>query len=180
MATLPIPQDEITFRPLTAADFALLERWLRAPHVRAWWGEPIDAARVAAEYGPCLDGSDPTRIFIIVLVGRPVGFIQRYRHEDNPEWDRAVGVPRAAGIDYLIGEPDIIGRGIGSQAIARFSPLVFDAYPDLEVIVAAPQHANRASCRALEKAGYTLTGVRQLDSDDPSDAGPAAIYVLRR
>ena len=52
--------------------------------------------------------------------------------------------------------------------------------PDVDVIVVTPQAANRASCRALEKAGSTLAEVRHLASDDPLDAGPSAIYVLRR
>jgi aminoglycoside 6'-N-acetyltransferase len=48
------------------------------------------------------------------------------------------------------------------------------------VIVAAPQADNHASRRTLEKAGFTLADTRQLDSDDPSDAGPTAIYTLTR
>jgi RimJ/RimL family protein N-acetyltransferase len=171
-------QPEIAFRSLSYADFGMLHAWLRAPHVQAWWGEPLDAARIEAEYGPCIAGTDPTRIFIIVAAGRPVGLIQHYRNGDYPDWDRTVAVPQSASIDYLIGEPDACGRGIGSRAIARFSEIVFAAYTDLDTIVATPQYANRASCRALEKATYTLVEVRQLDSDDPTDAGPSAIYVL--
>jgi RimJ/RimL family protein N-acetyltransferase len=176
--TDPIP--EIAFHPLTHDDLAMLERWLHAPHVRQWWGEPRDAAQIADDYGPCLDGTDPTRLYLILAGGRPVGMMQCYRHDDNPEWDRTVGIPRAAGIDYLIGEPGVIGRGIGSRAIAHFSALVFATYSDLDAIVAAPQAANRASCRALEKAGYALAELRTLESDDPMDAGPSAIYLLRR
>src|SRR5436309_11051192 len=44
----------------------------------------------------------------------------------------------------------------------------------------SPQADNYASRRALEKAGFTLLEERQLDSDDPSDAGPSAIYTLAR
>ena len=39
---------------------------------------------------------------------------------------------------------------------------------------------NPASRRALEKAGFQLREIRDLDSDDPSDAGPGAIYVKSR
>lgn len=46
--------------------------------------------------------------------------------------------------------------------------------------MAAPQTANRASCRVLEKAGYELEWTGLLQSDDPSDAGPAALYVRQR
>ena len=126
----------VTIRPLSRDDFPLLHRWLAMPHVQAWWGsEPVAPADVERKYGPRADGTDPTRVFVIELAGQPVGIIQCYGHADYADWDRAVGIPAAAGIDYLVGEP--------------------------------------ASRRALEKAGFRLVVERQLDSDDPSDAGSA-------
>ena len=168
-------------RPLSRDDLPLLHRWLTMPHVRAWWGgEPVTSADVERKYGPRADGAGPTLVFVIELAGQPVGIIQCYRHADYADWDRAVGVPAAAGIDYLIGEPAHCGRGVGSAAIAGFAPRVFALYPDVAVIVAVPQAANHASRRALEKAGFSLIHERQLDSDDPSDAGPSAVYALPR
>lgn len=175
------PPGPATIRPLTRDDFPLLRRWLAMPHVQAWWpSEPVTPAGIERKYGPRVDGTEPTRVFIIELPGQAIGIIQCYRHEDHPEWDRAVGIPAAAGIDYLIGEAAQCGRGIGPAAITRFTPHVFALYPDVTVIVAAPQAANHASRRALEKAGFSLIDERQLDSDDPSDAGPSAIYALTR
>lgn len=180
---------EITFHPLTRADFPLLLRWLNAPHVRAWWrGPAVTPAAIEADYGPQVDGADPARVFVFhyggvhggVHGGTAAGLIQCYRHADHPDWDRAVGVPGAAGIDYFIGEERQCGRGLGTAVITAFTPLVFGFYPDTTVIVATPQRDNRASCRALEKAGFTLLHQRVLDSDDPSDSGVAAIYLLRR
>jgi hypothetical protein len=57
---------------------------------------------------------------------------------------------------------------------------VFGLFPEVGAIVAVPQAANHASRRALEKAGFSLVGERTLDSDDPSDAGPSAVYALTR
>jgi RimJ/RimL family protein N-acetyltransferase len=179
-ARRPSPQP-ITFRPLTRADFPLLCRWLNAPHVRAWWrGEEPAPETVEREYGPQLDGADPSRCFVFHVRAVPVGMIQCYRHGDSPEWDRVIGIPGAAGIDYLIGEADRCGQGIGTAAISAFTSVVFDLYPEVSVIVSAPQRDNRASCRALEKAGFTLGYEGMLDSDDPSDSGVAAVYVLHR
>jgi hypothetical protein len=42
------------------------------------------------------------------------------------------------------------------------------------------QQVPAPSRRALEKTGFSLVGERKLDSDDPSDAGPSAIYALTR
>jgi RimJ/RimL family protein N-acetyltransferase len=177
----PDPPGPVTTRALTRDDLSLLHRWLNTPHVRSWWrGEPTTPSDIARKYEPRIDGVVPTRVFIIDLCGEAVGMIQCYRHTDHPDWDRAVGIAAAAGIDYLLGEASQCGRGIGPAAIASFTPRVFASYPDIDVIVAAPQADNYPSRRALEKAGFTLLEERQLDSDDPSDAGPCAIYTLAR
>jgi cytidyltransferase-like protein len=180
-ARLQNPPGPVTVRPLSRDHFPLLRRWLAMPHVQAWWGsEPVTPAVVERKYGPRADGAGPTLVFVIELAGQPVGIIQCYRHADHADWDRAVGIPAAAGIDYLIGEPAACGHGVGSAAITGFAPQVFARYPDVAVIVAVPQAANHASRRALEKAEFSLLDERQLDSDDPSDAGPSAIYARGR
>jgi aminoglycoside 6'-N-acetyltransferase len=170
----------LTFRPLGHDDLQMLAGWIAAEHVARWWGEPADLAAVEAKYGPRIGGQGVAVEFVIELDDRPIGLIQRYRMTDHPEWDAAIGIPRAAGIDYLIGEPGLTGQGLGPAMIAAFVPGVFDAYPDLDVVVAAPQQANAASCRALEKSGFTLVHSGWLESDDPSDAGESHVYVRRR
>jgi len=172
---------DISFRPVTREDFPLLHRWLTTPAVQAWWrSDTRTVDDVEQEFGPQADGSDPTRSFLILVAGQPAGMIQCYQHADYPGWQEAVGVPSAAGIDYLIGEDGLRGRGLGSAAIAAFTATVFGLYPEVDSIVSVPQQANRASCRALEKAGFSLLDERELNTGDPSDAGPGAVYGLAR
>jgi RimJ/RimL family protein N-acetyltransferase len=183
MASMTGPPSEvaITFRPLTSDDFDRLRRWLTVAHVRHWWrDEPTTAEAIAQMYAPLLAEDSSTKVFIINVDGGPIGLIQCYRHRDDPNWERAVGVPNAAGIDYLIGEAEWCGRGIGSRAIRLFCPRVLDLYPDVATVASVPQRDNRASCRALEKAGFRLVREADLESDDPSDSGVSAIYVLPR
>ncbi|MDI5966166.1 GNAT family N-acetyltransferase [Streptomyces sp. SL13] len=171
----------IAFSPLTRADFPLLASWLALPHVRAWWLDPEPTvAAVEAHYGDVVDGADPMRACVIRLDDAPVGLIQAYRHTDEPDWDRTVGVPDVAGVDYLIGPAEHRGKGVGSAAIRAFALLVLDSYPDVTGVVAVPLAANRASCRALEKAGFRHLESRELATDDPADAGISAIYLLSR
>jgi len=119
-------------------------------------------------------------VFVIEVDGQPAGLIQRYRHRDEPEWDRAVGIPDAAGIDDYLGEPALVGQGIGTAAIAAFAAGTFARYPEVEWIIAAPQQDNTASWRALEKAGFARLWAGQLESGHPSDDGPAFVYGLWR
>jgi RimJ/RimL family protein N-acetyltransferase len=165
------------------ADLPLLIRWLAAPHVRAWWEEPPSDEVLVAKYAPRIEGHSLTFMYVVTVDDRAVGMMQCYRIRDYPGWAatlRATGAvdPAAAtGIDYLIGDESVTRRGIGSKALREFAGVVFDRYDDTEIVVAAPQQANRGSWRALENAGFTRIWEGRLDSDDPSDAGPAYIYV---
>lgn len=174
----------LRFRPLTRDDFSLLSHWLSRPHVEPWWREPFDPASVEQRYGPSVDGTDPGEVFVVEQDGRPVGMVQRYRLDDEPEWRRVLevtGTPEnAAGIDYLIGEENLIGRGIGSEIIVQFVEKTWSRYPDVPAIVVDVQQDNRRSWRALEKVGFTRCWAGELDSDDPSDQGPAYAYILER
>jgi aminoglycoside 6'-N-acetyltransferase len=166
------------------ADLPLLLGWLRQPHVVQWWpAEPSDLDAVEAKYGPCLDGDDPTELFIIEADARPVGMIQRYLFADEPEWSRALSavteVDDAAGIDYLIGDQYAIGRGLGTAAIEAFVAMAFDWRP-VDSIVVTVDVDNVASWRALERAGFLRIWTGEIDSPDPSDQGPQHVYRLSR
>lgn len=131
-----------------------------------------------------MDGLEPTEVFVVEQDGAPIGMVQRYRLDDEPEWRRVMevtGTPAdAAGIDYLIGQEDLIGQGIGTQVIARLVDDTWSRYPDVPAIVVNVQQDNRRSWRALEKAGFTRCWAGELDSDDASDQGPGYAYILRR
>lgn len=170
----------IGLRRLAYEDLAQVARWLDEPHVARWWRDPSDIDSVTATYGPCITGEDPTEVFVIEVDGEPVGLIQRYRHDHYPEWDSTVGIADAAGIDYLVGDTSLVGKGVGTAAIATFAADTLARYPDIECVVAAPQQANVASWRALEKAGFRRVWAGMLDSSDPGDAGPAFVYALAR
>ena len=80
----------------------------------------------------------------------------------------------------MIGDLEFVGQGLGTLIIEEMVKQAFELYLDIEVIVSAPQRDNKASCRALEKAGFILKEVRKLDSDCISDAGVSCIYFRTR
>lgn len=174
----------VDLRPMTYDDLPLLTRWLAEPHVREWWrGEPRDLAAVTEKYGPYLDGRERTELFVVMEGERPVGMMQRYAIADHADWAATLrpvtDTTAAAGIDYLIGEPDAVGRGLGTAAIAAFAHGTLTRY-DARAVVVAVQQGNRASWRALERAGFIRAWTGELDTDDPSDAGPSYVYVLTK
>jgi aminoglycoside 6'-N-acetyltransferase len=161
----------ISFRRLERRDLPMLTGWLNTPHVFRWWGEgsgrtwlggPGDDAAtvdmVAAEYGSAFDGSEPNDHLIIVVDGQRVGLIQWYRLAAEPQYARDIGesADGTAGVDLLIGDPSVVGRGIGPRVIDAFVHTVVFAAPDVHRAIASPVPANARSIRAFEKAGFTV------------------------
>lgn len=156
-------QTSVSFRPLGRSDFPLLQEWLSTPHVAAWWHERLDLASVDANYGPRVDGAEPTHIFLIEYGGRPVGWIQWYLWCDYPDHARQLGADLAsAGIDLAIGELAMTGLGLGSVAISEFLKQIVFADPGVGAVIADPEEANLRSLRAFEKAGFKVTNTVQL------------------
>jgi aminoglycoside 6'-N-acetyltransferase len=177
---------EVATRRLTRHDLPDVARWMTQPHVARWWHDRGDLAAVQEHYLPAIDGLEPTEVFIIEVDGRSVGLIQRYLIDDYPQWAAAVRATgtvdsaTAAGIDYLVGEPAMTRQGVGSAAIVGFTADTFVRYGQVDAVVAAPQQANPGSWRALERAGFIRLWAGMLESDDPSDAGPAYLYAKFR
>ena len=63
--------------------------------------------------------------------------------------------------------------------ITSFVAESWDRYPGCPACVVAVHEDNRRSWRALERAGFTRVWSGALVSEDPSDAGPQVVYVLR-
>jgi aminoglycoside 6'-N-acetyltransferase len=154
----------IEFTPLTADDLRLFHTWLQREHVKRWWRDRETYEQVVEHYLPAIEGREPTDLYLIVLDGEPAGMIQTYLVVDHPDWaaliDAGEGV---AGVDLLLGEARLTGRGLGPQVLETFVPEVVFARPGTIACVATVEEANRRSWRAFEKAGFRH--VRDVEED---------------
>ncbi|HEY0800938.1 MAG TPA: GNAT family N-acetyltransferase [Steroidobacteraceae bacterium] len=157
----------IFFRPLTRVDFPLLQRWLVQPHVDPWWNQRLDNAGLEAKYGPRIDGLEPTHVFLIELNKRPVGWIQWYLWSDYPEHaEQLEAEVGTAGIDLAIGEPALVGLGLGPMVIATFLRRHIFAEPGISAVVTDIDSRNNRSLRAFCKVGFSITNSVQLRGED--------------
>jgi aminoglycoside 6'-N-acetyltransferase len=145
------------FRPMTADDLPLVKRWLAAPHVTEWWGEPDEQFELVHSdlTHPAMDQ------FIIAAEERPFAYLQCY---DLTAWNVGLGPqPQGTrGIDQFIGEPDMIGCGHGSAFIRTFADGLLAA--GTPRIVTDPDPANARAIHAYEKAGFRRD--RMVDTPD--------------
>jgi RimJ/RimL family protein N-acetyltransferase len=157
----------ISFRSLERSDFPLLQEWLAAPHVANWWRERPDLASVEAKYGPRVDGTEPTHVFVVEHEGRPIGWIQWHLWADYPEHARQLGAaPSSAGIDLAIGEVGMTGLGLGPFAIREFTNQFVFVNPAVCAVVTDPEESNLRSLRAFKRAGFRVVKVVQLAGED--------------
>jgi RimJ/RimL family protein N-acetyltransferase len=164
----------ISFRPLTSADLSLLHEWLGRPHVAEWWGPAPSLAQVEAEYGPLTGGRSTTRGYVALGDGRPIGYIQSYVALGSGDgWWPDERDPGARGIDQFLGNPEHLGRGLGSAMIRAFVERLF-ADPAVTRIQTDPSPDNRRAIRCYEKAGFRAA--REVDTPD----GPALLMIRDR
>jgi aminoglycoside 6'-N-acetyltransferase len=174
----------LSLRPMRRTDLALMSTWLAAPHVSRWWGDDADPAAVERQYGPSLDGADPAQLRIASLAGRPFGFLQWYLLADEPAYATELAPlleiePTDASIDYLIGEPNLVGRGLGRALVTAGCDEVWQTSASRRIVV--PVHAaNTASRRALLGAGFAEVAQGDLEPDFPTDDRRHIIQALRR
>jgi len=152
----------IAFEPLRTEDLPLLREWIRREHVRPWWRDDIEKSMT--EYAKAIEGLDKTDHYLIVVDERAAGMIETYLVSDHPEWEAIVQVGEGvAGVDLLIGEPALIGAGLGPRVLAEFAEKIVFARPDTQACVATVDEANRRSWRAFEKAGFRY--IRDVEED---------------
>jgi aminoglycoside 6'-N-acetyltransferase len=136
-------------------DLPLLHEWLQREHVRCWWRDTETYEETVAHYGPALRGEEPSYHYVIVVDGRDVGMIQTYVAADYPEWGAFVDDPEnVAGVDILIGEEELTGRGLGPRVLETFVREIVRA----RACAATVEAGNRRSWRAFEKAGFHHVG----------------------
>lgn len=145
----------IIFRPLAQSDFPQFAAWLAKLHVQKWWREPATVEHVSKDYGDCTRGDMTTRVFVVLYGDRPIGIFQSFYLASYPEEDAYYPFRGGISIDYLIGEEDCIGKGIGTRMIKTFiATKVPELYPDATGVATGAEVENKASLGALRNAGF--------------------------
>ncbi len=136
------------FRPMSAADLPTVQRWLGAPHVSEWWHDPAEQFELV---NGDLGHPDMAQ-FIVTADAREFAYLQCY---NLSAWNTGFGPQPVGtrGLDQLVGEADMLGRGHGSAFIRIFADQLLTAGTPRVVIDPDPAHAR--AVRAYEKAGFS-------------------------
>lgn len=167
---------------MTDDDVGLLAAWLRDPAVGEWWeGTTVtyDDAYVRAEMLHAPDEDHVTQA-IVELDGRPIGFQQWYALAGEPAAMAEYGITaddRAYGIDQLIGESRLHGRGIGTRQVRAVTDwLLGSDGPGARMVVTDPVIENARAVRCYEKAGFRI--VQRLPGHERIDGQPRDCWLM--
>ena len=143
--------DRITLRRLEDCDISMIKKWLYTKHVSKWYTEPIDWLNEIinrnTEYRWI-------KHFIVETEGVPIGFCQYYDYAFSQEtWHGTTDVQDTYSIDYLIGETDYLGRGLGTSIVLKLVNEIQNNTVAKKIIV-QPEIENKASRNTLLSAGF--------------------------
>jgi aminoglycoside 6'-N-acetyltransferase len=151
-------QPNITLRPATIEDLALLEYWDTQPHVKAsdddddewdWTDSLINVPNWREHLIACVDG-------------RPIGCIQIIDPalEETHYWGEIA--PNQRAIDIWIGEATDLNKGYGTVMMELALTHCF-ADPQVEAIWIDPLVSNTAAQRFYERLDFVFIEKRQFD-----------------
>ena len=151
---------ELRLRPATRADAELLGRWQQAPHVAE--GVPEEYWAWEFELGREVDWREH---LLAELDGRPVGFVQIIdpEREETHYWGDVPGGLRA--IDIWIGEPEFLGRGLGTRMMQLALERCFRP-PEVTAVLIDPLASNTRVHRFYERLGFRFVGQQQFGQDE--------------
>lgn len=176
---------DIGWRPLEASDLPVLAQWLQEPQVARWWNHDTGDEAIERDFGPSTRGEEAGEDLVVSLDGRAIGLVQRSVISDYPEdlaeFAALVEVPDGAiELDYLIADPSLRGRGLGTRIIATAIEKTWTDHPGAPVVLVAVVAANVASWRALEKAGMQRIAEGPMEPDNPIDDPLHFVYRIDR
>jgi aminoglycoside 6'-N-acetyltransferase len=157
----PAMPDAYALRAFTAADLPMMADWLATPHLRQWWGDPVEELALVTE-----DLDNPLMDQQIGLLG-PCAFAYLQSYPCH-EWGAAQFHDRPEGsqsVDMCVGLPDMLGHGHGAAILRLYAQTLIARGAKDVVIDPAPD--NERALRCYRRAGFRDVAIRPGEEGDP-------------
>lgn len=147
-------------RPALLSDVALLRRWDKQPHLQTTLGGED------WQWETSLASPSPAhRPLMAELEGRAVGFLEILDPSQDPERYWGDLPPGFRAIDLWIGEPEYLGKGIGTAMMREALAICFND-PEVHTVLVDPLASNISAHRFYERCGFCFVEQRQFGEDD--------------
>jgi aminoglycoside 6'-N-acetyltransferase len=162
-----IIKDDIQIRLMqdNIHDYKLMEKWRTDEEVLKFYGGrdyPYFIEKVIATYQPRIRGEESANPCIFTYQNIPIGYLQYYCLDDEPEADRQMyhleNTDHVYGIDLFIGETKYWNRGIGTKVLSAIVDYLFTELQAAKIVI-DPDVNNLRAIRCYEKAGFVKVKV---------------------
>lgn len=164
---------DIVFEPLNQAHYALLLKWLEAPHVKKWWDNDIvyTLDLVKEKFGNVnyihqdtisTEISKKVYAYLVSINNEKIGYIQTYNakgYVDDTQLNLDSFKEPICGIDLFIGEKSKLYAGLGAKIINAFIDQLLNFHYTWCLI--DPAYNNTIAIKAFEKAGFEKVDLLQ-------------------
>ena len=164
-------------------DYRRIAEWRNLPHVRRWWDPdlpPPTPDGVKKELQPDTAPGGSSVACIIEQAGEPVGYFQFYRWASYVDDAVEVGIPfddSTFGLDIFIGEPESVGRGLGTRVVDMMSSY-FLQEAGASSVALTTDIGNQSAQRCYEKAGFEK--IREVLDTDTYQGERARCWLMVR
>lgn len=152
-------ENAIKIRALHDHDVDLFAKWLYTPHVARWYHEPEDWLN---EIKNRHSEFSWVHHFIVESNDKPIGFCQYYEYKNGGEtWHGDIDMEGTYSIDYMIGEANYLGKGLGKQIIKSLIDKI-SLCDNAKRIIVQPEPENMKSCGTLLSCDFTFDEQNEL------------------
>lgn len=135
----------------------LLFTWFCQPHVAQLWPEPQTWKEFEAKW---LEHAKKDYKFIVYVEGKPFAYVQYYQVTDKDHANfTGVDIPdQSIGLDLFIADPQLLGKGYGTQLLQQFIAFVRRTVPACKAIIIDPAVDNHRAIACYQKVGFVTLG----------------------
>jgi len=158
-----IHKSELTIRVMRESDYRYITKWLNNDLVTKYYGPRLTLEQVIAKYGPRLNGELYVKPCVVEYKDKPIGYMQYYRTPKEQLMLYGYSAEKTIyGIDQFIGEPELWGRGIGTQMIIILLEYLSSKLGVSKVVLDV-KNTNLQAIKCYEKCGFRI--VKELEDN---------------
>ncbi|MDY0395673.1 GNAT family N-acetyltransferase [Virgibacillus halophilus] len=147
----------VSIRNMEHTDYEIMGKWLSTKEVLEFYGDmnsPFTLEEVKRKYAPRVNGDIPVHPYIVELNSAPVGFMQRYKIDEDEKKEFGYASKLCVyGIDQFIGIPDLFNKGLGTIMVSKFIAYI-RLHTDVDIIILDPDVSNMRAIKCYEKCGF--------------------------
>ena len=170
---------KIEFKKANVNDLQMIRDWIKSNTFVQKWYYKNRIPRISTLDRIIIKRQSRKNFYanIILIDGKPIGYIQSYDIEGWGSWSKQVKVyDKTVGLDYFIGDINYIHKGYGEKFILEYINLIKKSNK-YDFVMISPDPLNVVNRKCIEKCGFEF--VKIVNTPKPISKYQEAIYLKK-